>query len=51
VRLEVNVKNESALSFYRTLGYEVMGRLARYYSWGDDAFAMRKPVALLIRKP
>ena len=51
VRLEVNVRNEGALAFYRTLGYEVLGRLARYYSWGDDAFAMRKPVAILVRKP
>ena len=51
VRLEVNVNNPSALGFYRALGYELVARLPRYYSWGDDAFAMRKPVALPARKP
>ena len=50
VRLEVNVRNAGALAFYRELGYEIVGRLPRYYSWGDDAFAMRKSVALLVRK-
>ncbi len=50
IRLEVNVKNAGALAFYQALGYEVVARLPRYYSWGDDAFAMRKPVALLARK-
>ncbi len=51
VRLEVNVKNAGALAFYESLGYERMGRLPRYYSWGDDAFAMRKAVAPAIRNP
>jgi ribosomal protein S18 acetylase RimI-like enzyme len=51
VRLEVNTKNEGAIAFYEALGYEVLGRLPRYYSWGDDAFAMAKPVALAVRKP
>jgi len=50
VRLEVNVKNTGALAFYKALGYEVVARLPRYYSWGDDAFAMSKPIALLARK-
>lgn len=50
IRLEVNVRNPGALAFYKDLGYEVVGRLPRYYSWGDDAFAMRKSVALLVRK-
>ena len=50
VRLEVNVKNAGALAFYKALGYEVVARLPRYYSWGDDAFAMSKPVALFARK-
>lgn len=51
VRLEVNANNPGALAFYKALGYEVMSRLPRYYSWGDDAFAMRKPIAILARKP
>ncbi len=51
IRLEVNVNNAGAIAFYDALGYERVSRLPRYYSWGDDAFAMRKPVALLVRKP
>jgi ribosomal protein S18 acetylase RimI-like enzyme len=51
VRLEVSTKNQGAVAFYEALGYETAGRLSRYYSWGDDAFAMRKPVAIEVRKP
>lgn len=51
VRLEVNVRNSGAVAFYRALGYEILERLPRYYSWGDDAYAMAKPVALSIRNP
>lgn len=51
VRLEVNAKNPGALAFYRRLGYDVLEKLPHYYSWGDDAFAMAKPVALSVRNP
>ena len=51
VRLEVNTKNGDAISFYEALGYERLGRLPRYYSWGDDAYAMAKPVAPVARNP
>ncbi|HEV8594321.1 MAG TPA: N-acetyltransferase, partial [Thermoplasmata archaeon] len=51
VRLEVNTNNRGALAFYQTLGYEILETLPRYYSWGDDAYAMAKPVAPLVRNP
>ncbi len=49
VRLEVSVNNPGAIAFYRQLGYAIVGRIPRYYSWGDDALAMVKPVAPLVR--
>ena len=45
VRLEVDVNNEGAIAFYKRLGYVVLERLREYYSWGDDAYAMAKPIA------
>lgn len=51
VRLEVNVKNAGARAFYEALGYEVVGRLPQYYSWGDDALAMRKELPRPVRNP
>jgi len=45
VRLEVSTRNEGAVAFYTALGYETTGKLPRYYSWGEDAYAMRKPIA------
>lgn len=51
VRLEVNAKNEGAIAFYRSLGYDLLERLPHYYSWGDDAYAMAKPVAPVARNP
>lgn len=50
IRLEVNTRNAGAIAFYGALGYTVSERLPKYYSWGDDAFAMRKPVAVAVRK-
>ena len=47
VRLEVNTANAGAIAFYKRLGYDVLARLPSYYSWGDDAFAMSKPVATI----
>ncbi len=44
IRLEVSVHNEGAIAFYRRLGYDVDNRLEGYYSWGEDAFSMGKPL-------
>jgi ribosomal protein S18 acetylase RimI-like enzyme len=44
VRLEVSTRNAAAIELYRSLGYEMEGILPRYYSWGEDAFAMSKPL-------
>ena len=50
VRLEVSTKNGGAIAFYKALGFETVGRLAQYYSWGDDAYVMAKPIAISVRK-
>ncbi|MFQ5907213.1 MAG: GNAT family N-acetyltransferase [Thermoplasmata archaeon] len=42
--LEVGVRNGSAIAFYEHLGYELDGLLKGYYSWGEDAHLMRKPL-------
>lgn len=42
VRLEVSTANLAAIALYRRLGYETEGLLPKYYSWGEDAFEMRK---------
>jgi ribosomal protein S18 acetylase RimI-like enzyme len=41
-RLEVSTTNDAAIAMYRSHGYRADGVLPRYYSWGEDAFAMRK---------
>lgn len=51
LRLEVNAKNPGAIAFYNALGYRTVGALPRYYSWGDDALAMAKPVEYPVRNP
>ena len=43
-RLEVSTRNDAAIAMYRSHGYRTEGVLPRYYSWGEDAFAMRKPL-------
>ena len=43
-RLEVSTVNAAAIALYRGLGYRTEGVLPGYYSWGEDAFAMRKPL-------
>lgn len=50
VLLEVSTRNPDAVAFYEALGYETAEVLPAYYSWGDDAYAMRKPVAVPVRK-
>lgn len=47
IRLEVSTRNLGAVEFYRRLGYEIDGVLPRYYSWGEDAYSMRKAVPLI----
>lgn len=42
IRLEVSTKNLAAIEFYRGLGYRTDGVLYGYYSWGEDAYSMRK---------
>ncbi len=42
--LEVGVGNGEAIAFYESLGYETDGLLKGYYSWGEDANLMRKPL-------
>jgi len=42
IRLEVSTKNLGAIEFYRRLGYRMDGVLYGYYSWGEDAYSMRK---------
>jgi len=44
MRLEVSTRNLAAIELYRRLGYKVDGLLPRYYSWGDDAYSMSKPL-------
>ncbi len=45
VRLEVSTRNYGAIEFYRGLGYKTDGVLYGYYSWGEDAYSMIRPVS------
>ena len=42
VILEVDTKNESAISLYKLVGYEEISTRANYYALGVDALIMRK---------
>jgi ribosomal-protein-alanine N-acetyltransferase len=42
VRLETAVSNRGAQALYRSLGYGFVGRAARYYADGEDAWIMEK---------
>jgi ribosomal protein S18 acetylase RimI-like enzyme len=44
MRLEVSTQNLPAIVLYRHLGYRTDGVLYGYYSWGEDAYSMAKPV-------
>jgi len=52
MRLEVRIDNDSAITLYRSLGYQDIGRKADYYEDGAEALRMEKrlrtshPVAL-----
>ncbi len=45
VRLEVSTRNYGAIEFYRGLGYKTDGVLYGYYSWGEDAYSMTRPIS------
>ena len=45
VVLEVRVSNTSAQSVYRDAGYNVVQRLSKYYSNGEDCYLMVKSLA------
>ncbi|AEA12893.1 MAG: GNAT family N-acetyltransferase [Thermoproteus sp.] len=45
VFLEVRVSNTPAISLYKKLGYEIAGRIPRYYSDGEDAYIMARTLA------
>jgi ribosomal-protein-alanine N-acetyltransferase len=40
--LEVRTANETAISFYKNLGFKILKTLKNYYHNGDDAFLMSK---------
>ncbi|WP_370153237.1 GNAT family N-acetyltransferase [Ferrovibrio sp.] len=42
LRLEVSTGNKSALALYRKSGYGIIGRIARYYEDGSDAWRLEK---------
>jgi ribosomal-protein-alanine N-acetyltransferase len=43
--LEVRVTNESAISLYKKLGFEVTRTINGYYSDGEDAYVMTKKLS------
>jgi len=42
VRLEVDVRNASAIAFYRSFGFRRRRRISNYYGEGKDAFEMER---------
>jgi ribosomal-protein-alanine N-acetyltransferase len=45
VRLEVRTSNEPAQKLYLGLGYQIVRRMPRYYTNGDDGYLMVKDVS------
>jgi [ribosomal protein S18]-alanine N-acetyltransferase len=41
IALEVRVSNQVAIHFYEKMGFQLVGRIAQYYSNGEDAFRMQ----------
>jgi ribosomal-protein-alanine N-acetyltransferase len=41
ISLEVRVSNQGAIKFYEKMGFQLSGRVAKYYSNGEDAFRMQ----------
>jgi ribosomal-protein-alanine N-acetyltransferase len=44
VYLEVRVSNAPAISLYQRLGFHVVRRIPQYYSDGEDAYLMARPL-------
>jgi len=44
-QLQVSVRNEEAVSFYRNRGFRIAGILPSYYPDGIDAFFMIRPIS------
>ncbi len=44
VMLEVRKSNAKAKAFYERLGFSVTGEIAKFYTDGEDAFKMSKPL-------
>jgi ribosomal-protein-alanine N-acetyltransferase len=51
VRLEVDVRNEGAMAFYRSFGFRRIGRIPEYYGDGRDAFEMERGASSDARPP
>jgi len=41
ISLEVRVSNLGAIRFYEKMGFQLSGRVSKYYSNGEDAFRMQ----------
>jgi [ribosomal protein S18]-alanine N-acetyltransferase len=41
IELEVRVSNQVAIHFYEKMGFQLVGRIPKYYSNGEDAFRMQ----------
>ncbi|MGD1061339.1 MAG: ribosomal protein S18-alanine N-acetyltransferase [Methanomassiliicoccales archaeon] len=41
INLEVRISNMPAIRFYQKEGFQIVGRLDRYYSNGEDAYRMQ----------
>jgi len=41
IELEVRVSNQVAIRFYEKMGFQLVGRIPKYYSNGEDAFRMQ----------
>eukprot|EP00921_Rhytidocystis_pertsovi_P007879 GHVQ01013048.1.p1 GENE.GHVQ01013048.1~~GHVQ01013048.1.p1 ORF type:complete len:225 (-),score=19.52 GHVQ01013048.1:847-1521(-) len=50
VDLYVKVSNKTAITFYSNLGYEVYQVVPNYYSGIEDAYDMRKPLSMDIKR-
>ncbi|HIC96414.1 TPA: GNAT family N-acetyltransferase [Candidatus Bipolaricaulota bacterium] len=44
VELEVRTRNEEAIRLYRRFGFSITRLISRYYSDGDDAYLMVRPL-------
>jgi len=44
VILEVRITNKTAIQFYQHHGFDIRGLLQHYYTSGEDAYAMERPV-------